>query len=224
MVPPWVNAGGQSGIAIDLLRSALKAEGLTLQAEQHPFARRLQAYRHGQLDGLYDISNSQQKTEQLNGSISRPLHSFDNIAIALGKRQLPIERAADLAQWRVMAWEGAANVLPGSYDRLEALANGASYHEEANQQRQVRSLFAGRVDVILSDRLAFEWQRRQLKADAMLHSDQPVHIYAVLPPSEVGILFRDSGLRARIDARIKTLKASSHYQEIFAHYGYQPQP
>lgn len=222
-IPPWVNAGNQPGIAIELLQETLKAEGLMLKPVFQPYARRLQAYRHGTLDGLYDISPSQQHAEQLGGSISRPLHSFDNIAIALSRRAPSIEHTAELGKWRVLAWEGASSLLPASYDQLEAVANGR-YHEIADQQKQVRSLFSGRTDVILSDRLIFEWYRRQLKSEITLDTSQPVHIYAVLPPSETGILLHDSALRARLDNRIKALKASPRYQAVFSRYGYQPQP
>ncbi|MDC7701333.1 substrate-binding periplasmic protein [Vogesella indigofera] len=221
-IPPWVQAGGRTGIAIELLRSALQAEGLHLHSVQQPYARRLQAYRRGQLDALYDISPQQQQYEQLNGSISQPLHSFDNVAVALGRRQLEIEQLGDLVRWRVMAWDGAGNSLPAGYDRLLALADG-NYLEAGNQGHQLLNLLAGRVDVILSDRLIFEWQRRQLYPAAQDHTP-PLRIYPLLPPKEAGILFRDSGLRARVDARIRALKASPQYQVIFARYGSEAQP
>ena len=221
-IPPWVQTGGHAGIAIELLRSALQAEGLHLHSVQQPYARRLQAYRRGQLDALYDIGPQQQQHEQLNGSISQPLHSFDNIAVALGRRQLEIDNLRDLARWRVMAWDGAGSSLPAGYDRLLALADG-NYLEIGNQGHQLGNLLAGRVDVILSDRLIFEWQRRQLYPATQNHTP-PLRIYPLLPPKEAGILFRDSGLRARVDARIRALKASPQYQAIFTRYGSEAQP
>ncbi|GHD70775.1 hypothetical protein GCM10011419_01660 [Vogesella fluminis] len=221
-IPPWVQAGGRTGIAIELLRSALQAEGLQLHTVQQPYARRLQAYRRGQLDALYDIGQQQQQDEQLNGSISQPLHSFDNIAVALGRRQLEIDHLRDLVRWRVMAWDGAGSSLPAGYDRLLALADG-NYLEIGNQGHQLGNLLAGRVDVILCDRLIFEWQRRQLYPAAQDHVP-PLRIYPLLPPKEAGILFRDSGLRARVDARIRALRASPQYQAIFTRYGSAVQP
>lgn len=203
-IPPWVHAGGRDGIAIELLRSAL------------------QAYRRGRLDALYDITPQQQQHEQLNGSISLPLHSFDNIAVALGRRQLEIEQLHDLVRWRVMAWDGAGSALPAGYDRLLALADG-NYLEAGNQGHQLINLLTGRVDVILSDRLIFEWQRRQLFPATLEHTP-PLRIYPLLPPKEAGLLFRDSGLRARVDARIRALKASPQYQAIFSRYGSAAQP
>ncbi|WP_082133782.1 ABC transporter substrate-binding protein [Vogesella sp. EB] len=221
-IPPWVQPGGRAGIAIELLRSVLQAEGLHLHPVQQPYARRLQAYRRGQLDALYDIGPQQQQHEQLNGSISQPLHSFDNVAVALGRRQLEIEQLGDLARWRVMAWDGAGNSLPAGYDRLLALADG-NYLEAGNQGHQLVNLLAGRVDVILSDRLIFEWQRRQLFPASLEHTPS-LRIYPLLPPKEAGLLFRDSGLRARVDARIRALKASPQYQAIFTRYGSETQP
>lgn len=221
-IPPWVQAGDRAGIAIELLRSVLQAEGLHLHPVQQPYARRLQAYRRGQLDALYDITPQQQQHEQLNGSISLPLHSFDNIAVALGRRQLAIEQLSDLVRWRVMAWDGAGTALPAGYDRLLALADG-NYLEAGNQGHQLLNLLAGRVDVILSDRLIFEWQRRQL-LPATLEHPPSLRIYPLLPPKEAGLLFRDSGLCARVDARIRALKASPQYQAIFSRYGSAAQP
>ncbi|RKQ52982.1 hypothetical protein C8E02_3452 [Vogesella indigofera] len=139
-----------------------------------------------------------------------------------GGRQLTIEQLGDLARWRVMAWDGAGTALPAGYDRLLALADG-NYLEAGNQGHQLVNLLAGRVDVILSDRLIFEWQRRQLLPASLEHTP-PLRIYPLLPPKEAGLLFRDSGLRARVDARIRTLKASPQYQAIFTRYGSEAQP
>lgn len=221
-VPPWVNAAGKPGIAVELLRDALKANNLILEPVYLPYARRLQAYRQGTLDGLYAISPSQKADEQLIGSLTRPLHSFDNIAVALARSQLDINNVSELSQWRVMAWEGAGNALPPAYDRLLALAN--SRYLEGPDRVHVRNLFNGRVDVVLSDRQAFEWQRRQLKADKSVNSSQAIRIYAILPPNEATILMRDGGLRSKLDRQIQQLRNSPRYKAIFDRYQADVQP
>ena len=222
LVPPWVNANKQPGIAVELLRDALKADNLQLVPVFLPYARRLQAYRHGTLDGLYGIGHNQKSDEQLIGSISRPLHSFDNIAVALARRQLDINNVSELTQWRVMTWEGANNVLPHSYDRLLALANGR--YLESAEHLHARNLFNGRVDVILSDRQTFEWQRRQLQAENISSTGQAIRIYAILPPNEATVLMRDGQLRNQLDKQIQLLRSSPRYQTIFDRYHADVQP
>jgi hypothetical protein len=162
-------------------------------------------YRRGQTR-CTTSAQQQQHSSSTAASVCRC--ELDNIAVALGRRQLAIEQLG-VWHWRVMAWDGAGNALPAGYDRLLALADG-NYLEAGNQGHQLVNLLAGRVDVILSDRLIFEWQRRQLLPASLEHTP-PLRIYPLLPPKEAGLLFRDRPARAG-GCRIRALKASPQYQ------------
>lgn len=221
--PPWVSADSRPGIAVTLLREALQAEGLALQPVFYPYARRIALYRRNEVDALYDISASTQKRENLPGSLSRPLHSFDNLALALQRRHLKLEQAADLIGLDILAWDGAQNDLPDSFDVVAAVAQGR-YTETGDQRQQVKSLYAGRVDVILADRLVADWYRKRLRNDPQVDARQPVDVFAVLPPREATVLWRDPALRQRIDYRIREMKNDGRYNAIFRQYDAEPQP
>lgn len=222
-IKPWVMADGKDGIAVDILREVLEDEGLRLEVVQLPYARKIQAYRSGNLDGLYGISSQQQQREQLIGSISRGLHSFDNVAVTLSRRKIELDEAADLSRWRVMAWQGASYMLPASYDLLAAVGEG-NYLETLDQYQQLSNLLSGRVDVVLTDRLVFESNLKILARDRGQASLPQTSLHAILPPNEAAVLLRDSGLRERLDRRISQLKNSARYGQIFGRYQAEPQP
>lgn len=221
--PPWVNAEGKPGIAVALLREALQAEGLALQPVFYPYARRVLQYRRNEVDALYDISAVTQKRENLPGSLGRPLHSFDNLVLALQKRHLRLERPADLIGLDILAWDGAQNDLPDSFDTVAAVSQGR-YRETGDQRQQVKSLFTGRVEVIMADRLVVDWYRKRLRADPQVDARQPVDVFAILPPREATVLWRDPALRQRIDYRIREMKNDGRYNAIFRQYDAEPQP
>lgn len=221
--PPWVNADSRPGIAVTLLREALQAEGLALQPVFYPYARRIALYRRNEVDALYDISAMTQKRENLAGTLGKPLHSFDNLVLALQKRHLKLEKPADLIGLNILAWDGAQNDLPEGFDTVAAVMQGR-YNETGDQRQQVKSLFAGRVDVILADRLVVDWYRKHLRSDVQVDARQPVDVFAVLPPREATVLWRDPALRQRIDYRIREMKSDGRYNAIFRQYDADPQP
>jgi len=221
--PPWVNADNRPGIAVALLREALQAEGLALQPLFYPYARRLALYRRNEVDALYDMSATAQKRENLAGTLGKPLHSFDNLVLGLQKRHFRLDKPADLIGLNILAWEGAQNDLPDSFDTVAAVAQGR-YTETGDQRQQIKSLNAGRVDVILADRLVVDWYRKRLRNDPQLDARQPVDVFAILPPREATVLWRDPALRQRIDYRIREMKNDGRYNAIFRQYDAEPQP
>lgn len=218
-IPPWVNVERRPGIAVELLREALQSEGIAMQPVFYPFSRRISAYRRGEVDALYDVTPLMQRYYQLPGSIGRALHTFDNIAVALQQRRLELAQPQDMQELRVVAWEGAEPDLPSGYDRLLAQASG-HYSELADQGSQVRALYLGRCDVILIDRLIFEWYRRKLGTPAR----QPVTLSPLLMPKEATVLWRDPVLRQHFDTGLRRLKQDGRYEAVFRRYQSQPQP
>ncbi|WP_147693021.1 substrate-binding periplasmic protein [Vogesella mureinivorans] len=221
--PPWVNTGVRPGIAVELLREALQAEGLALHPVYYPVARRMAMFRRNEVDAIYDISPLAQKHANLPGTLGRPLHTFDNLAMALHKRKLKLDSTADLVGLNILAWDGAQNDMPDSFDRLEAVSQG-HYNETGDQRQQVKSLYAGRVDVILADRLVLDWYRKHLRGEAGVDVRQPVDIFAILPPREATVLWRDPILRQRMDYRLREMKSDGRYNAIFRRYDAEPQP
>ncbi|WP_174873203.1 substrate-binding periplasmic protein [Vogesella oryzae] len=218
-IPPWVNVAGRPGIAVELLQEALRSEGIAMQPVFYPLSRRISAYRRGEVDALYDVTPAQQHHYQLPGSIGRDLHAFDNVVVALERQRLELAQPQDLQELQVMAWEGAEPDLPLGYDRLLAQATG-HYGELSDQGSQVRSLYLGRSDAIMIDRLIFEWYRRQLGPQAQL----PVTLYPLLMPKEANVLWRDPLLRQHFDRGLRKLKQDGRYDAVFRRYHSQPQP
>ena len=221
--PPWVGAEGRPGIAVELLREALQAEGLALQPVYYPFARRVALFRRNEVDAIYDISPATQKHINLPGTLGRSLHTFDNLAVALQKRRLKLEHVEDLIGLNILAWDGARNDLPDRFDQLEAVSQG-HYNEAGDQRQQVKSLYAGRVDVILADRLVLDWYRKHTRGDVQVDTRQPVDFFAILPPREATVLWRDPGLRQRMDVRLREMKNDGRYNAVFRRYDAEPQP
>lgn len=218
-IPPWVNADHRAGIAVELLTEAMRSENVQIEPVFYPFSRRINAYRRGEVDALYDVTPVMQHDYQLPGTLGKALHSFDNMVVALQRRQLQLNALADLQPLRVIAWEGAQVDVPAQYDAVLAIANG-NYSEQALQLNQVRALYLGRCDAIFIDRLIFEWYRRKLGAEA----SSSVTFYPLLAPKEATVLWRVPALRQRYEAGLRRLKLDGRYDAIFRRYQSEPQP
>ncbi len=217
-IPPWVRVDNRPGIAVELLTEALRSEGVTVEPAFFPFSRRVSAYRLGELDALYDVSPALQHQHLLYGYTSRALHSFNNVVIALQKRQLKLDRLQDMQPLRVIAWGGAQADIPGGYDVEQAKAAG-KYSELDNQTTQLQALFLGRCDAILADRLIFEWNRHQLGGQ------QPaVSMYPLLASKAATVLWQDPTMRQRFENGLRRIKQDGRYDAIYHRYQSEPQP
>jgi polar amino acid transport system substrate-binding protein len=89
-----------------------------------------------------------------------------------------------------------------------------NYKEKSNQLSQVKLLYLGRVDLILSDINIFKYYKKILNID----TSKNVRYHCIFPKTEYKVLFRDDKLRDLFNIRLKDLQKSGVYNQILDRY------
>lgn len=204
--PPYVMEAGKAGLEVEIAQQALAVAGHTMLAQQLPPARGLMLQRAGQLDMLLSVDEGIGG----NGYFSEPYLNYQNVAMSLAYRKLPIKRIEDLANYSVAAFQNASVILG---ERFKAMASHhPNYKEYPQQIIQNNLLFSERVDVIVGDRRVLHYLTGLL--DHRVDASKPVTIHAVFSPSPRKAVFKDAALRDQFNSGLKTIQANGVYDAI----------
>jgi len=166
--------------------------------------------RAGQLDVLLSVDEGIGG----NGYFSEPYLTYQNVAMSLAHRKLPIKRIEDLGNYSVAAFQNASVILG---ERFKAMASRhPNYKEYPEQIIQNNLLFNERVDVIVGDRRVLHYLTGLL--DHRVDASKPVTIHAVFPPSPRKAVFKDAALRDQFNSGLKTIQANGVYDAILKKY------
>ena len=213
-LPPYVIPATHDGIVVDILREALEPEGYSIQPFYYPYARRLIAYKKGKVDIVSDVPIS--LAEEFDGFFSGALYAYENVAISLKKHGYTFSKIDDLLHYRVLAWQGAKEILGGEY--ADMAERNTHYREIANQKAQVIMLFKDREDVIQIDKLIFQYFHNELISEEYPEVSQEVDIFPLFGVSENGFVFKDQDVQRLFNKKFRELKESGRYDEIVQKY------
>lgn len=208
--PPYIHEPNRSGLDYDIVNQTVQLMGYQLQADFIPPARGVLLFKSGDTDALATMRES----SGLDGAYSDVYISYQNVATVLAKRGIALSNIEDLASYNVVAFQNAKLNLGERY--RNAVEKAVSYQEVSPQVIQNKLLYSGRVDVVIADRLIFRYFNQE--AASMVDVKQPIQQFALFPPTEYKVLFRDPVLRDRFNNALRALKARGIYREIEQKY------
>ncbi|RZI44040.1 transporter substrate-binding domain-containing protein [Herbaspirillum sp. HC18] len=208
--PPYIMGPGKTGIEYDIADKALEAGGYHMVAQHLPPARALALLRAGKLDGMLTVD------EGIGGTsyFSDTYMYYQNVATTLTSRNIRLRNINDLEAYSVAAFQNASLILGPEFNALAA--RHLDYKEHPQQITQNRLLYAGRVDVVIGDKLIFRYLSRQVESG--IDSNTPVSFQAIFPPSARKAVFRDAALRDAFNRGLKIIRQNGEYAAIMKKY------
>lgn len=208
--PPYIMSSGKSGLEYEIADRALAAAGYRMVAQSLPPARALALLRAGHLDGVLTVDDGIGGNDYFSDVY---LH-YQNVAVTLAARHIRLRDTGDLPAYSIAAFQNARLILGNAFQ--EAVAGHPAYSEHSQQITQNRLLYAGRVDVVVGDRLIFRYLARQLGAP--LDATQEVVFHPLFPPSPRKAVFRSVVVRDHFNAGLKTIRGNGTYAAILKKY------
>ena len=215
-IPPYVMKHATSGIEVDLMRKLLDNYAIQfVQLSYHNLQRAVPEKR-------VDVAVGVQEAHGDGVHYSHDLVIFKNYAISKAAAHLTINRIADLADHRVLTWEGAYRVLGPEFKDL--FSPGSPHHpnyvEIADQDDQVRTFWREPSNVIIIDQSIFIYLSQQLG-----HSMGKVTFHPIFPDvTGYKAGFEDAGLLDTFQQKLTTLCRSGGYPVLIAPYHVEVQP
>ena len=218
-IPPYVIRNIDGGLEVDVIRESFGAVGIKANFVYLPNLRMPVAFAGGSVDCI--VSNVEYDLAEDSG---RPTYDSDvtvilrNYAISLEKKGLTITSVGDLADKSVLGFNNANKYLGGEF--AEMAEGNKRYSELADQALQVRMLYSGRVDVVVSDKRIFLYWRKQLtpNREAAEGLDQKVVFHPIFSPSARHVSFGDRELRALFNRGLGILRETGRVKAIEAQY------
>jgi polar amino acid transport system substrate-binding protein len=219
-IAPYALREQDAGLEVDLIRAAFRAVGLEARFVYLPNLRLPMALAEGDVDCLatsvgYDMAERTGRPV----FYSVPTLTFQNYAVSLAHRELHIRSIADLSGYVVLGFQDAANYLGPEF---KAMTRGNDlYSELSDQSLQVRMLFSGRVDVVISERRVFLYWRNRLKgspAGRAVDLDQAVTFHSIFPAQDRQVVFAEKSLCADFDRGMIAIRESGSFDRIVRAY------
>ncbi|WP_229259112.1 substrate-binding periplasmic protein [Duganella flavida] len=196
-LPPYILATSDAGIEVEIVRAALAYRGHVLHARYQPMGRIPVSFISGEVNAIMmDVGVDMAPH---GGFYGKPPVLYDNVFYTLKSRNLIISKPDDLKGHSIMAFIGAAKRYPVW---LAALNHVPGYVERNNQAVQPALLTLGRYEVILSDRLIFQYytQLYQRANPGFVMPPLDEHTFTHANPRDYRPVFRDATVRDDFNA------------------------
>ncbi|WP_404829987.1 substrate-binding periplasmic protein [Shewanella glacialimarina] len=191
-IPPYVIQETNSGLELELLKSALAVKGHSVNIQYLPLARTFHALKEGKLDGIINT-----KQNMLEGVFySDVVIRFQNCAISLKEKHFNLEKVTDLQDKSIVAFQRASMLLGKDFTNMAAL--NSQYSEQAKQILQVKMLMKQRIDVAVMDKNIFIYYLRQSYLTGKLTKEevqQEVICHKVFAPTSYRFAFLHADIR-----------------------------
>jgi polar amino acid transport system substrate-binding protein len=208
--PPYIFENEQRGLEYEIVVAALESAGFqVLQPYYAPMERLHLRLKRGELDGI--------ATTQDDGGAafySDVYIEYQNVAVALAKRQLQINNVADLAAYSISSFQRARFFFGPEFQAMAEY--NPRYREEPRQINRNRLLYAGRIDLVIADQRIFRYFNAQV-AD-QVDVSQPLTLYPLFAATPYQIGFRLAAQRDRFNQGLKAIRESGEYQRIEQRY------
>lgn len=209
--PYSVKAGG--GILNEVFDAVFAGSPYRYQMKYLNNADALQQFNEKLVDGITMVLPS-----MVNGYLSKSYVVFQNSAIFLRDKGYKIDQIQDLANHRVLAFSNA-NLYLGPEFSAMAAAN-PQYETMADQMEQIRALFEGRTEIIIADRVIYQFYLKKLIYSSKLDRryGQEVVLRDIFPPNFYHAAFQDEAIRDAFNAGYERIEKNGKLVDIYRKY------
>ena len=213
-IPPYIFQKNNTGIEIDIISAALALKGHTLKPHYFPLGRIPYAFTSNLVDAA--MGDMGVDLTLHGGFYAKPAVIYNNVFITLKNRAISIKKPSDFDSLRVVSFQGAEKRYP---KWLKKVKDENRFYGVSDQLTQVRLLYYGRYDVVLSDRYIFKYFAKKLKLMHLLDMQEvEEHKLTVDKPADYRPVFRDNKIRDDFNVGLQKLKESGGYQKIYDKY------
>ncbi|EPJ49580.1 MAG: hypothetical protein OFPI_24240 [Osedax symbiont Rs2] len=219
-LPPYVLNQNSAGIEVDIITEALKVKGHTVSFHFIPNLRLPGRLKNREVD-----ASAQNAYFDIGKEINTPVYdsattiNYHNFAIAFSDRNFQIQSVADLAGKRVLAFKNATKYLGTEF--AEMAKGNDTYKEEAKQSNQVKQLYAGRVEVVISEKRIFNYWKHQAETQGELlrkNKGKQLQFHTIFDAAPRNVKFLERETRDDFNEGLKFIKASGLYYAIIKKY------
>ena len=216
-MPPYVFEN-DTGVVVDIVRTALASEGYQIKPIYVPIGRGLKMFSDKLVDGTTII----QENSGLQVYYSDDFIQYHNRAFALKSRNFDIRSIADLRGKSIISFQNANKSLGEEFRQI--VTHNPKYKEMAQQEAQVQVLLLGRTDITVMDESVFKYYRQKLIDTGKVDRDQEYITFKIFPPTPFKAAFNDPKIRNIFNKELAAMLKDGRYAAIYRKYNVQYLP
>ena len=210
-LPPYVFSEDDTGLQLQILKSAFKDQGITnLDIVYMSNKRAGQSLEQKKVDIAMNYAGL--TTSAIYPSQS--LLAYQNVAISLRKNNFKINTVYDLLGKSVVAFQNATEFLPPPFKALTTKLS--AYEEVVYQAAQVDHLMKEWVDVVVLEKRVFLYYLQQYKES---HPIKPITVHPIFPEAPRPAYFNSKVLQEIFDMGLAHIIENGQYSKIMAFDG-----
>ena len=207
--PPYVIRDTGTGLEVEILHLIFHEMGYDLNPVFQPPTRSVRSLELGRVDAMATITNAPQF------ALSAPYVTFRNFAWTLKRKNLPIKTLADLAKYRIIAFQNARSFLGTEFEK--SVGKNPNYQEYADQNRQIKMLLTDRTDVVICEERTFQINRRAIASESGVLLPE-IEKHALFNESKYSVAFRNPKLRDSFNEALFKLQSHNAFDKIYKKY------
>ncbi|QIR15792.1 substrate-binding periplasmic protein [Shewanella aestuarii] len=208
--PPYILPDERSGYELDIIRAAFADQHIKVLFQFSSRNRQMLHFEQKKVDAIMTVN----KHTGVSGFLSDEYIQYKNVAISLAKKNIQLTGIADLANYSVVAFLNARNVLGQVFHDMAE--QNRAYLEVSPQIKQNKMLYLNRVDVVIADGYVFQELNQQIRRDVDI--SQPLHFHRLFDGPNYSMSFHDPELRDSFNLGLANIRANGQYQQIKLHY------
>jgi len=210
---PFFIKEGNKGLFLDLTKEIFKLlPQHTIKYTFMPNKRLAAQVASGKIDVACNIF----KDANIKAFLSVPLFRFTDVVVSNKRRNLSIEKVADLKGLRVAAYQGAKELLGGEFKTL--MTDNPNYKEQPDQSRTILMVLHNRADVRVGDIFIFLNDLKNLSGQEAAASLDNFNIHHIWPDVYSHMAFKDAALRDDVNKAIQTIRDNGTFDAVYKRY------
>lgn len=209
--PPYVIKEGDTGFELDLVREIFASIGHDIRPVYVPYGRTVQVLKSGAVDVALTLTSRLDIEEKY---LSDTYIIYQNAAISLKRKALPIRDLTDLENYSVVAFQKAQFALGRVF--REVTSKSRLYIELPEQRRQVEMLLQEKTDVVVMDVNIFTHLSEQISGEDQTGN---IQVHSFFPATHYRAGFTSQEMKQQFNRALKTFKNSDAYLALMERYG-----
>jgi len=211
--PPYFSEKGTDGLFNDLIKETFRL----LPQYRIAFVPQMSNYRlvHSLNNRFVDGAANIFADAKISGCRTHPIFRYTDVAVTRKDRHLRIDTIGDLADKKVVTYQGAKTFLGEQFEKI-ASADTPLYRELPQPMDQAKSVALGDAEVSVGDLFIFLYSIKNWPNERFTPGQFEVH--RLFPDTYSYMGFREQSLCDEFNVALHKLKKSGRYDAIYSRY------
>jgi polar amino acid transport system substrate-binding protein len=210
--PPYVIEKNHLGFELELIQQILTMMGKAPEFIFIPYGRSEKMLAFSDIDA---VMTANKHIFPNIDTLSKNYIDYQNVAISLKENAVSLNSIADISNYSIASFQIAHKILGVEF--AEAVTDSPLFIQVADQEKQLKLLFLGRVEIVVMDLKIFLYYLNKLNIN---ERESDIKVHHIFPTSSYSMAFKNAGNVSAFNQAMKKYKMTANYQKLIEKYNF----